>query len=174
MPQKRNPDAAELVRGRTGRATGALVSLLTLVKALPLAYNRDLQEDRVALFPAVDSVLDCIRVLSGCYGSMEVRGGPDLTGDFALTTELADFLAGRGVPFREAHHVAGSLVKFCEDRGHGLDALTLEDLQRAHPAFTAEVLQWLHPEQAIERRTSLGGTAWSQVEQQVAALRATT
>ena len=103
---------------------------------------------------------------------MEVRGGPDLTGDFALTTELADFLAGQGVPFREAHHVAGSLVKFCEDRGHGLDALTLDDLKRAHPAFSSEVLRWLQPEQAIERRTSLGGTAWSQVEQQVADLRA--
>jgi argininosuccinate lyase len=171
MPQKRNPDAAELVRGRTGRATGALVSLLTLVKALPLAYNRDLQEDRVALFPAVQSVLDCVQVLTGCYGSMEVKGGPDLTGDFSLTTELADFLASQGVPFREAHHVAGSLVKKCEEGGHGLDALTLEDLQQAHPAFTAEVLQWLHPEQAIERRTSLGGTAWSQVQLQVAALR---
>ena len=173
MPQKRNPDAAELVRGRTGRATGALVSLLTLVKALPLAYNRDLQEDRVALFPAVQSVLDCTRVLSGCYGSLEVKGGPDLTGDFALTTELADFLSGTGVPFREAHHVAGRLVKLCEDRGHGLDRLTLSDLQDAHPAFTAEVLGWLDPVQAIERRTSLGGTAWSQVVQQVAALRRT-
>lgn len=174
MPQKRNPDAAELVRGRTGRATGALMSLLTLVKALPLAYNRDLQEDRVALFPAVQSVLESVQVLTGCYGSMAVLGGPDLTGDFALTTELADFLAGQGVPFREAHHVAGSLVKQCEEQGHGLDALTLADLQAAHPAFTEEALAWLDPEQAVERRTSLGGTAWGQVEVQIAALRAGT
>jgi len=174
MPQKRNPDAAELVRGRTGRATGALVSLLTLVKALPLAYNRDLQEDRVALFPAVESVHDSIKVLSGCYASMTVLGGPDLTGDFALTTELADFLAGQGVPFREAHHVAGSLVKVCEERDQGLDSLTLAELHAAHPAFTSEVLSWLDPEQAIERRTSLGGTAWSQVVQQIEALRALT
>jgi argininosuccinate lyase len=171
MPQKRNPDAAELVRGRTGRATGALVSLLTLVKALPLAYNRDLQEDRVALFPAVESVHDSVQVLSGCYGSMTVLGGPDLTGDFALTTELADFLAGQGVPFREAHHVAGSLVKMCEERDQGLDSLTLAELQAAHPAFTRDVLAWLDPEQAIERRTSLGGTAWSQVMLQIEALR---
>ncbi len=174
MPQKRNPDAAELVRGRTGRAIGALVSLLTLVKALPLAYNRDLQEDRVSLFPAVDSTLACVRVLTGCYSSLEVKGGPDLTGDFALTTELADFLASTGVPFREAHHVAGSLVKQCEDRGHGLDALTLEDLQKAHPSFTAEALEWLDPEQAAERRTSLGGTAWVEIERQLAVLKART
>ena len=174
MPQKRNPDAAELVRGRTGRAIGALVSLLTLVKALPLAYNRDLQEDRVSLFPAVESTLACVRVLTGCYSSLEVRGGPDLTGDFALTTELADFLAGQGVPFREAHHVAGSLVKKCEEAGHGLDALTLEDLQSAHPAFTAQALAWLDPEQAAERRTSLGGTAWVQVERQLKLLKART
>jgi argininosuccinate lyase len=174
MPQKRNPDAAELVRGRTGRAIGALVSLLTLVKALPLAYNRDLQEDRVSLFPAVESTLACVRVLTGCYSSLEVRGGPDLTGDFSLTTELADFLASQGVPFREAHHVAGSLVKQCEDAGHGLDALTLEDLQAAHPAFTAEALDWLDPEQAAERRTSLGGTAWVQVERQLKLLKART
>ncbi len=173
MPQKRNPDAAELVRGRTGRATGALVSLLTLVKALPLAYNRDLQEDRVALFPAVQSVLESVQVLTGCYGSLTVQGGPNLTGDFSLTTELADFLAGQGVPFREAHHVAGSLVKHCEEHGHGLDRLTLADLQAAHPAFTAEALMWLDPVQAIERRTSLGGTAWSQVEVQIASIRTT-
>jgi len=172
MPQKRNPDAAELVRGRTGRAIGSLVSLLTLVKALPLAYNRDLQEDRVSLFPAVESTLACVRVLTGCYGSLQVRGGPDLTGDFALTTELADFLAGQGVPFREAHHVAGSLVKQCEEAGQGLDALTLADLQQAHPAFTEEALSWLDPEQAAERRTSLGGTAWVQVERQLEMLKA--
>lgn len=173
MPQKRNPDAAELVRGRTGRVTGALVSLLTLVKALPLAYNRDLQEDRVALFPAVESTLACVRVLTGAYSSLEVKGGPDLTGDFALTTELADFLAAQGVPFREAHHVAGGLVKLCETRGTGLDALTLADLEAAHPAFTKEALAWLDPAQAAERRTSRGGTAWVNVMHQIGLLRAT-
>ena len=172
MPQKRNPDAAELVRGKTGRVLGALTTLLTLVKALPLAYNRDLQEDRPALFDAIHTTTACVSVMAGCFESLTVLGGPDLTGDFSLTTELADFLAGRGVPFREAHHVAGSLVKQCEQRGVGLDALTVDDLQAAHPAFTAEALTWLDAETAAERRTSLGGTAWSQVEVQIRALRA--
>jgi argininosuccinate lyase len=171
MPQKRNPDAAELVRGKTGRVLGALTSLMVLVKGLPLAYNRDLQEDRPALFDALKTTTASVSVLAGCIGSMRVIGGPDLRGDFSLTTELADFLAGQGVPFREAHHVAGGLVKHCEDRGMGLDGLTLDDLVAAHPAFTAEALDWLDAEGAAERRTSLGGTAWAQVEMQVAVLR---
>ncbi len=172
MPQKRNPDAAELVRGRTGRATGALMSLFTLVKALPMAYNRDFQEDRVALFPAVLSTLTCVRVLNGCFASMDVLGGPDLVGDFSLTTELADYLAGKGVPFREAHHVAGRLVRLCEERKHGLDGLSMDDLRAAHAAFSDDALRWLEPVQAIERRKSFGGTAWSEVSRQVDVLRA--
>jgi argininosuccinate lyase len=171
MPQKRNPDAAELVRGKVGRVYGSLTSLLTLVKALPLAYNRDLQEDKHALFQAVDTTMACTRVLTGCYGSLEVRGGPDLRGDFLLATELADFLAGRGVPFREAHRVVGQLVASCEQRGGNLSLLSLEDLQAAHPAFDAEAIAWLEPEAAVERRTSLGGTAWCEVERQVGVLR---
>jgi len=173
MPQKRNPDAAELVRGKTGRVHGALVSLLTLVKALPLAYNRDLQEDKHAVYQAVDTTMACTRVLTGCYDSLEVRDGPDLTGDFLLATELADFLASRGVPFREAHRVVGQLVASCEQQGGDLSLMSLEDLQQAHPAFDKEALAWLDPEAAVERRTSFGGTAWSEVERQVSALRGT-
>ena len=173
MPQKRNPDAAELVRGKVGRVYGSLTSLLTLVKALPLAYNRDLQEDKHALFQAVDTTLACTRVLTGCYGSIQVRGGPDLRGDFLLATELADYLAGRGVPFREAHRVVGQLVAACEQRGGNLSLLTLDDLQDAHPAFEVEALAWLEPEAAVERRTSMGGTAWSEIERQVDVLRGT-
>ena len=103
---------------------------------------------------------------------MTVKGGPDLVGDFALTTELADFLASKGVPFREAHHVAGRLVKTCEERGCTLADLRLDDLNAEHEAFTAEALQWLDPETAVERRQSRGGTAWSEVERQIALLRA--
>jgi argininosuccinate lyase len=172
MPQKRNPDAAELVRGRTGRAYGALMSMLTLIKALPLAYNRDLQEDRPALFEAVASTRSCVQVLAGCYASLQVKAGPELRGDFSLTTELADWLAGRGVPFREAHHVAGRLVKRCEARGQDLSSLSLAELQEEHPAFTEAALEALDPAAAAERRTSRGGTAWSEVERQVALLRA--
>jgi len=167
MPQKRNPDAPELVRGKSGRVVGALNALITMTKGLPMAYNRDLQEDRTALFDAMHTTIACVRVTAGCFESLTVKGGPDLTGDFALTTELADFLAGKGVPFREAHHVAGGLVKACEDRGCTLAELTLTDLQAAHPAFTEEALGWLDPEAAVERRTSRGGTAWSEIERQL-------
>ncbi len=173
MPQKRNPDAAEIVRGKTGRVTGALVSLLTLVKALPLAYNRDLQEDKHAIFQAVDTTTACVRVLAGCYTSLEVRGGPDLRGDFLLATELADHLASRGVPFRDAHRVVGELVASCEARGGNLSLLTLEDLHATHPGFGDDVLAWLEPEAAVERRRSFGGTAWCEVERQVEVLRGT-
>ncbi len=172
MPQKRNPDAPELVRGKSGRVVGALNALITMTKGLPMAYNRDLQEDREALFDAIHTTIACVRVTAGCFESMTVNGGPDLTGDFALTTELADFLAGRGVPFREAHHVAGRLVKMCEERNCTLADLELADLQSEHPAFTAEALEWLEPEVAVERRCSRGGTAWSEVERQIALLRA--
>ena len=171
MPQKRNPDAPELVRGKSGRVVGALNALITMTKGLPMAYNRDLQEDRSALFDAMHTTIACVRVTAGCFESMTVKGGPDLTGDFALTTELADFLAAQGVPFREAHHVAGGLVKLCEDKGQTLAELTLDDLQHAHPAFTEEALNWLDPETAVERRTSRGGTAWVEVERQLALLR---
>ena len=167
MPQKRNPDAAELVRGKSGRVVGALNALITMTKGLPMAYNRDLQEDRNALFDAVHTTIASVRVTAGCFESMVVKGGPDLTGDFALTTELADFLAGKGVPFREAHHVAGRLVKQCEERGCSLADLTLVDLQSEHAAFTEEALKWLDPETAVERRRSRGGTAWSEIERQL-------
>jgi argininosuccinate lyase len=172
MPQKRNPDAAELLRGRTGRAVGALVGLLTLVKGLPLAYNRDLQEDRELLFPALQSVIDSVRVLHGVLAELRFSGPVDLRGDFLLTTELADHLASRGVPFREAHHVAGRLVKRCEARGHDLSGLSLDDLRAEHPAFGDDVLEWLDPAAAVERRSSRGGTAWVEVVRQIGLLRA--
>lgn len=172
MPQKRNPDAAELVRGKSGRVVGALNALITMTKGLPMAYNRDLQEDRNALFDAIHTTIACVRVTAGCFESMTVKSGPDLTGDFALTTELADFLAGQGVPFREAHHVAGRLVKTCEERDCNLAALTLADLKAEHEAFTDEALAWLDPEVAVERRRSRGGTAWSEIERQLVLLRA--
>jgi argininosuccinate lyase len=172
MPQKRNPDAPELVRGRTARAYGGLFGLLTMVKSTPLAYNRDFQEDRPALFPAVLSTLDSVRVMAGCWESLEITADVPLEGDFLLATELADYLASKGVPFREAHHVTGRLVKLCEDRGTDLRGLTLDDLTAAHEAFAADVFDWLQPRAAAERRTSRGGTAWSEVIRQAALLRA--
>ncbi len=171
MPQKRNPDAAELIRGKTGRIYGALVSLLTMMKGLPMAYNRDMQEDRPPLFDAMNTVTACASVMTGCIASLEVRGGPDLTGDPLLATELADFLASRGVPFRQAHHVSGRIVRDCEERGILLSELGVEGLKAFHASFDEEALSWLDPQSAAERRTSRGGTAWSEVLRQVAQLR---
>jgi argininosuccinate lyase len=170
MPQKRNPDAAELVRGKTGRVYGALMSLLTLTKGLPMAYNRDLQEDRHALFDALSTAMSSVGVMTGCISSLEILPGPRLSGDPLLATELADYLASKGVPFRDAHHVVGRIVNHCEKKGIGLD-LALEEFQSFHPSFASDVFVWLDPEAAAERRISRGGTAWSEVVRQIGLLR---
>ena len=174
MPQKRNPDAAELVRGKTGRVHGDLVALMTMEKGLPLAYNRDLQEDREALFDAVNTTTACVSVMAGMWSSLTVNDpyAARLEGGFLLATELADYLAAKGVPFRDAHHVSGRLVKWCEDRGTDFTALDLPLLQQHHPAFAADALDWLDPAGAAERRTSRGGTAWSEITRQCDLLRA--
>lgn len=174
MPQKRNPDAPELVRGKSGRVAGAVTSLLVMVKGLPLAYNRDLQEDRQALFDALETTTACARITAGCWRELEVRRAryeEALRGHFLLATELADFLVTRGVPFRDAHHVSGSIVAHCEQRGVNFSALSVADLQGFHEAFDGEVLDWLDPRAAAERRTSFGGTARAEIARQVAALR---
>ena len=173
MPQKRNPDAAELVRGKAGRVLGDLMALLTLVKGLPMAYNRDLQEDRPPLFDALTTTISCVSVTAGCVESLEVVRSPDLRGDPLLATEIADHLATLGVPFREAHRVSGQLVRLAERRGVRLDQLDAADLAAAHPALGPALYAWLDPEAAVERRRSAGGTAWVEVERQVALLRAT-
>ena len=160
------------MRGKTGRVYGALMSLLTLTKGLPMAYNRDLQEDRQALFGCIHTVRASTRVMTGCISSMDVLPGPNLQGALLLATELADYLAQQGVPFREAHHVVGRIVRHCEEQNVLLTDLGVEGLQAFHPAFSDAVLVWLDPEQAAERRTSRGGTAWSEVMRQVAQLRA--
>ena len=171
MPQKRNPDAAELIRGKTSRVYGDLFSLLTLTKGLPLAYNRDLQEDRGALFQALQTTLMSVQVMAECISSMTILPGPDLTGDPLLATELADYLSAKGVPFREAHKVVGQIIQYCELEHIGLDALSLKDLVGFHSSFQKDVFAWLEPNQAAERRTSRGGTAWSEVQRQIIQLR---
>ena len=130
MPQKRNPDAAELVRARAARVHGDLVTLLGTVKSLPLAYNRDLQETRKPLFDSVESSLSCMRIMQGMWETLEVRTerfDAELEGDSSLATELADLLVGKGVPFREAHEAVGSLVRWCEDQGRTITTLDREE-----------------------------------------------
>lgn len=178
MPQKRNPDAAELVRGKAGRVYGDLQALLTMAKGLPMAYNRDLQEDREALFDAVETTQACLEIMTGVWSTLEIvpdRFDTDLEGDFALATELADLLAARGVPFREAHEIVGQIVQWCEQEDGDLRLLLAPGVAaRFHPKLAeADLVTCLDPRAAAERRTSAGGTAGVEVDRQVAALRAT-
>ena len=166
MPQKRNPDAPELIRGKTARVYGSLHALLTLTKGLPMAYNRDFQEDREALFDAVKTVLACTKIMDECIAGMDILEGPDLEGSPLLATELADYLVSKGLPFRDAHHVVGRIVKHCEVNNIGFHHLGVEGMKSFHEKFDQEVLVWIDPVQAAERRTSRGGTAWSEVERQ--------
>ncbi|MEM6454733.1 MAG: argininosuccinate lyase, partial [Acidobacteriota bacterium] len=174
MPQKRNPDAAELVRGKVGRVFADVQTLLVLTKALPLAYNRDLQEDRAALFDALDTTEASVAITAGMWRTLTVahdRFEAALAGDFSLATEIADLLAARGVPFREAHEIVGGIVRDCEAAGRGLEPAHVATF---HPALAAEDLgPWLDPHAAAARRTSRGGTAWPEIERQCALLRAT-
>ncbi len=173
MPQKRNPDIAELVRGKTGRAIGNLVALLTTVKALPLAYNRDLQEDKEPLFDAADTLLDSIEMMTGMVSTLAFR--PEAMraaaeGGYILATELADYLATRGVPFREAHGITRGLVEAAMRDGRELRGLTLDDYRRASPHFGPDALQ-ITLESAIARRDIVGGTAPGRVRDAIADAR---
>jgi argininosuccinate lyase len=174
MPQKRNPDAAELVRGKAALVAGRLHALLGLTRSLPLAYNRDLQESRAALFDTVEDTLAATRVMAGMWGTLEVdasRFEESLRGDFCLSTELADHLARRGIPFREAHGIVARAVRWCEERGGDLTALTPEAARELHPDLPECLGLALDPRAAAERRASRGGTAWSEIERQVSLLR---
>ncbi|HEX5657130.1 MAG TPA: argininosuccinate lyase [Polyangiales bacterium] len=166
MPQKKNPDMAELVRGKSARVVGDLVTMLVLLKGLPLAYNRDLQEDKPPVFDAFDTVDDSLDVLSGALA--EARFHADamrkaLREGFLDATEIADYLAERGVPFRDAHHVAGRLVARAVKAHKILAELSLEDFREEHPAFEQSIFAALDPETMVERRNVLGGPARAQV-----------
>ena len=163
MPQKRNPDAAELVRGKTGRILGALTALLVVLKGLPLAYSKDLQEDKEAAFDALDSLALCIAAMTGMTRDMtpnrdklRVAAGAG----YATATDLADWLVRTlGLPFREAHHVTGRIVALAASRGVGLEQLALAELQGVEPRITQEVFEVLGVDRSVESRTSYGGTA---------------
>jgi argininosuccinate lyase len=175
MPQKKNPDMAELVRGKSGRVVGDLVALLVLLKGLPLAYNRDLQEDKPPVFDAFDTADACLHILAGSLASARFDAGrmrAALREGFVDATELADYLTAKGVPFRDAHHVAGRLVRYALAQGKTLSELSLPELQKESPAFTQDVYAALEPERAVERRQLPGGPAKAMVSAEIAALRA--
>ncbi|HEY5432190.1 MAG TPA: argininosuccinate lyase [Coriobacteriia bacterium] len=174
MPQKKNPDVAELVRGKTGRVYGDLVGLLTVMKGLPLAYNKDMQEDKEGVFDAVSTLDACLRVTAGMVATLRVneeRMRAGARGGFMAATDLADHLAAHGVPFRDAHEVVGRLVLECERAGRTLQDLTLDDLRAASPAFGPDALDAVDLDLVVSRRTSEGGTGHDAVRAQLVLAR---
>jgi len=175
MPQKRNPDAAELVRGKSGRLTGALVGLLTVMKGLPLAYAKDLQEDKEPVFETVDTLELCLAAIAGMVMDLTVDQAAmrnAAASGFSTATDLADWLVRvLGLPFREAHHRTGALVKRAEDLGCDLASLPLAEMQKVEPRITKAVFDVLSVENSVASRTSFGGTAPANVAKAVAAAR---
>lgn len=162
MPNKKNPDVPELVRGKTGRVLGDLMALLTVMKGLPLAYNKDLQEDKEPLFDAADTVEASVTILAMLVEKLKPRAdrmrAAALRG-FLTATDLADHLVTRGVPFREAHRIVGEIVAHCLDRGKDLTDLSVKDLRRFSPRFGPDSVLRISPEDSVSRRRALGGTA---------------
>jgi len=162
MPQKKNPDVAELIRGKTGRVFGNLMALLTILKGLPLAYNRDLQEDKPPLFDTVDTVKGCLAVLTALVPRLTVnaeRMREAATDGFLLATDVADYLVTKGVPFREAHRLVGRAVRRCIDTGRRLEDLTDKEWREVSEHFEPDLQDWLTIEAALARRSAGGGTA---------------
>jgi argininosuccinate lyase len=175
MPQKRNPDVAELVRGKAGRVIGSLMALLTVVKGLPLAYDRDLQEDKEPLFDAVDTLLLVLPALEGAIASATFdrdRLAAAASDDFALATDVAEALVLLGVPFRDAHERVGRLVAAAEAQGTGLAQLAPDLIAQAHPELVARWGELLDPQAAVARRSGRGGTAVGAVRSQLSRARA--
>ncbi len=176
MPQKKNPDFAELTRGKTGRVYGDLMALLTTCKSLPLAYNKDLQECKEGPLDAARTLGDCMAIMTGMLETMKVNADTMLsqagTG-FSAATDVADYLAKRGMPFREAHAVVGHLVLECEKRGCGLEDLTLAELRKASELFGEDIMGSLDPAGIARARTTYGGTGNDAVAAQLAEARAT-
>ena len=175
MPNKRNPDAAELVRGHAARIIGDLVALLVLLKGLPLAYAKDLQDDKPPLFDAHDLLSLSLAAMAGMIADLEFvpqRMRAAAAAGHATATELADWLAGQGVPFREAHHIAGRAVASAEAAGKALDELSLAELQAIDPRIGEEAMACLSVEAAVKARRSAGGTAPDRVAEAIAAARA--
>ncbi len=159
MPQKKNPDIAELVRGKTGRVYGALMGLLTTMKGLPLAYNKDMQEDKEMAFDAMDTAADCLRLFTGMIGTMRFRTDrmeKSAMKGFTNATDAADYLVGKGVPFRDAHSIIGRLVLYCMEKEISIEQLSLEELQRISDRFEEDIFEAVSLKACVERRLTVG------------------
>ena len=174
MPQKKNPDVPELVRGKAGRVFGHLQALLTILKGLPLAYNRDLQEDKIPLFDTVDTAKMSLRIMAEVIRGMKARGDRMLAAaqdGFMNATDLADYLVERGVPFRDAHAISGRVVRRCVEKGCRIEALSLEELRRFSKKINGDVYGFLSAESVVNRRRAFGGTARETVLRQLKELQ---
>jgi argininosuccinate lyase len=170
MPQKKNPDVPELVRGKTGRVYGNLMSLLTLMKALPLAYNRDLQEDKTALFDTVETTKNCLNIFSLMLPEIKVnkqKMAEAAQSGFLTATDLADYLAGKGVPFRTAHEVVGSIVSYCVREKKTFRDLSFNELKRFSTDFKRDALKYLTIESSVNSRKCIGGTGKQAVKRAI-------
>ena len=174
MPQKKNPDMAELVRGKTGRVYGDLMALLTTLKGLPLAYNKDMQEDKESVFDAVDTVHICLDVFTGMLKGMKaipenMRKAAGM--GFINATDLADYLVGKGMPFREAYKISGRIVSACINSGNVLETLPLDEYRTYSELFEEDLFEAIDMENCVNKRTSEGGTCTASVEKQIADVR---
>ena len=159
MPQKKNPDIAELVRGKAGRVYGALVSMLTITKGIPLAYNKDLQEDKELTFDAIDTVKGCLLLFTGMVSSMTFRKDvmeESAKKGFTNATDAADYLVNHGVAFRDAHGIIGQLVLLCIEKNISLDELSLEEYQAISPVFQEDIYEAISMKTCVEKRMTIG------------------
>lgn len=170
MPQKKNPDIAELIRGKVGRVYGALMGVLTIMKSLPLAYNRDMQEDKFHLIEAIDTTKDCLdqsaRLLSNTTFNKE-RFENELTGDLLLSTDIVDYLVNKNIPFRQAHHIVGAVVAYCVAKKKKLNEIKLEEYKNFSPKFDEKVFELLTPMASIRSKKSSGSTSPKEIEKQI-------
>ena len=175
MPQKKNPDIAELVRGKTGRVYGALMQLLTTMKGLPLAYNKDMQEDKELTFDAIDTTKGCLALFSGMLRTMQFRKDvmeASAKNGFTNATDVADYLVGKGVPFRDAHGIVGRMVLACIGRGCALDDLTLEEFRAFSPVIEDDVFDAISMQNCVEKRNTTGAPGEAARREEIAACRA--
>jgi argininosuccinate lyase len=171
MPQKKNPDIAELVRGKTGRVYGALMQLLTTMKGIPLAYNKDMQEDKEFTFDAIDTVKGCLVLFDGMIQTMTVNKQAmesSAQKGFTNATDAADYLVGKGVPFRDAHGIVGQLVLYCIEKNISLDQMSIEEYKAISPVFQEDIYEAIRLKTCVEKRETIGAPGRKAMEQVIA------
>lgn len=171
MPQKKNPDIAELVRGKTGRVYGALTSLLTTMKGIPLAYNKDMQEDKELTFDAIDTVKGCLALFTGMLTTMKFnkeRMEASAKNGFTNATDAADYLVNHGVPFRDAHGIVGQMVLYCIEKNIAIDDMSFEELKTISPVFEQDIFEAVSMQTCVEKRLTIGAPGQKAMQKVIA------